>query len=66
LINFLKEEHGAWMMKRWKFVLVSSLLVVIFCFLVLSESWEKIDGKSCIYDTEVCLADTLPWLEAGL
>jgi hypothetical protein len=29
-INFLKEERGPWLRKYWKFVLVSSLSVVIF------------------------------------
>jgi hypothetical protein len=67
-INFLKEEHGTWLRKRWKFVLISSSPVVIFLFSCI----ERIMGKKStanlvLYNTtEVCLADTLPWLEVGL
>jgi hypothetical protein len=68
MINFLKEEHGAWLRKPWKFVLVSSSLVVFFCFLALSESWgKKTMANLVVYDTmEVHSADTLTWLEVGL
>jgi hypothetical protein len=68
MINFLKEECGAWLRKRWKFDLVSSLSVVFFCFLALSELWgKKLTVNLIIYDImEVRSADTVPWLEVGL
>ncbi len=42
-INFLKDERGTWLRKCSNFVLVSSSLVVVFfCFLALSNSQGKI------------------------
>jgi hypothetical protein len=59
-INFLKEERSTWLRKRWKVILLSSLLVlIIFCFLALSKSWEKKSTANLVvYDTmEVRSAD---------
>ena len=68
MINILKEEHGAWLRKRWKFVLVHSSLVVILLFLALSESRKKQSTANLVRYamTGARLADTLPCLEVGL
>ncbi len=61
MINFLKDEHGAWLRKCCKFVLVSSLLVVIVLFSRVKQLVEKnLNGKSCKYAAaEACKTNTL-------
>jgi hypothetical protein len=68
MINFLKDERGAWLRKRWKFVLVCSSLVIFFLFSCVEQIvGKKLTANLVIYNTmEVHSADTLPWLEVGL
>jgi hypothetical protein len=54
--------------KRWKLFFVRSSLVVIFLLSRVEQIVEnKLTANLVIYAaTEVCFADTLPWLEIGL